>query len=258
MKIPLFSFFTSMFPERMEVLEYTGKFEVELRAFPGSTSRKLFFSLTCFRLYVRKRLSLGILRLTLSWPIWTKFPVYVAMSLDPRTSPNEHSRTNISAKLGEGVNFLNSFNPFILKTIKDIESQKVSSWCNMGRPTKLILNVFSIFLSVFEMFWKIMGSNQFVRGQGFQKSLDVCRKTWLHLFFQLEIESPLDSLQLVGLIFPQEEGRGCFFVIFRRPAGMSQLRKVRKKSVKIWPGKVKENCFKVGKKFRFWQIFLLP
>jgi len=43
--------FTSMFVERMEVLEYRQKFEVELRTFPDSTNtetpRKLFFSLTC-------------------------------------------------------------------------------------------------------------------------------------------------------------------------------------------------------------------
>jgi len=40
-----------MFVERMEVLEYRQKFEVELSIFPDSTntetSRKLVFSLTC-------------------------------------------------------------------------------------------------------------------------------------------------------------------------------------------------------------------
>jgi len=43
--------FTSMFVERMEVLEYRQIFEVELSTFPDSTnnetSRKLVFSLTC-------------------------------------------------------------------------------------------------------------------------------------------------------------------------------------------------------------------
>ena len=47
----LLSIFTSMFVERMEVLEYCRKFEVELSTFPDSTntetSRKLVFSLTC-------------------------------------------------------------------------------------------------------------------------------------------------------------------------------------------------------------------
>ena len=40
-----------MFVERMEVLEYRQKFEVEIRTFPDSTNtetpRKLVFSLTC-------------------------------------------------------------------------------------------------------------------------------------------------------------------------------------------------------------------
>jgi len=43
--------FTSMFVERMEVLEYRQKFELELSTFPDSTNtktpRKLVFSLTC-------------------------------------------------------------------------------------------------------------------------------------------------------------------------------------------------------------------
>ena len=42
---------TSMFVERMEVLEYRQKFEVELSTFPDSTNtetpRKLVYSLTC-------------------------------------------------------------------------------------------------------------------------------------------------------------------------------------------------------------------
>ena len=49
---PPWVFFTSMFVERMEVLEYRQKFEVELTStFPDSsnteTPRKLVFSLTC-------------------------------------------------------------------------------------------------------------------------------------------------------------------------------------------------------------------
>ena len=48
--------FTSMFVERMEVLEYRQKFEVELSTFPDSTNtttpRKLVFSLTCVCLSV--------------------------------------------------------------------------------------------------------------------------------------------------------------------------------------------------------------
>jgi len=43
--------FTSMFVQRMEVLEYRQKIEVELSTFPDSTNtetpRKLDFSLTC-------------------------------------------------------------------------------------------------------------------------------------------------------------------------------------------------------------------
>jgi len=48
--------FTSMFGERMEVLEYRRKFEVELSTFPDSTNtetpRKVVFSLTCVCAYV--------------------------------------------------------------------------------------------------------------------------------------------------------------------------------------------------------------
>jgi len=48
--------FTSMFVERMEVLEYRQKFEVERSTFPDSTNtktpRKLVFSLTCVCLSV--------------------------------------------------------------------------------------------------------------------------------------------------------------------------------------------------------------
>ena len=51
-----FIIFTSMFVERMEVLEYRKKFEVELSTFPDSTNtktpRKLVFSLTCVCLSV--------------------------------------------------------------------------------------------------------------------------------------------------------------------------------------------------------------
>ena len=67
LNLPLF---TSMFVERMEVLEYRQKFEVELSTFPDSTNtktlRKLVFSLTCVclsvSLCVRKILSVDILR----------------------------------------------------------------------------------------------------------------------------------------------------------------------------------------------------
>ena len=68
----LFFLFTSMFVERMEVLEYRQKFEVELSTFPDSTNtetpRKLVFSLTCVcvclsvYMSVRKSLSVDILR----------------------------------------------------------------------------------------------------------------------------------------------------------------------------------------------------
>jgi len=61
--------FTFMFVERMKVLEYRQKFEVDLTStFPYSTkietSRKLVFSLTCMCvcLSVRKSLSVDILR----------------------------------------------------------------------------------------------------------------------------------------------------------------------------------------------------
>jgi len=112
--------FTSMFVERMEVLEYRQKFEVELSTFPDSTNtetpRKLVFSLTCVRvsvclsvclpaclsvsvclsvcLSVPKSLSVDILRN--SRPIWMKISVCVVIGVESRTSPNQYNRTIIS------------------------------------------------------------------------------------------------------------------------------------------------------------------
>ena len=95
-----------MFVDRMEVLEYRQKFEVELSTFPDSTNtktpRKLVFSLTCVCLSVcpsvclcvRKSLSVDILRK--SWPIWMKITVYVAIGVESRTSPNQYNQTIIS------------------------------------------------------------------------------------------------------------------------------------------------------------------
>ena len=89
-----------MFLERMEVLEYRQKFEVELSTFPDSTNtempRKLVFSLTCVCvcLCVRKSLSVDILRT--STPIWMKIAVNVAIGVELRTSPNQYNRTIIS------------------------------------------------------------------------------------------------------------------------------------------------------------------
>jgi len=88
-----------MFVERMEVLEYRQKFEVELSTFPDSTNtetpRKLVFSLTCVCvcLPVWKRLPVDILRK--SWPISMKITVYVAIGVESRT-PNQYNRTIIS------------------------------------------------------------------------------------------------------------------------------------------------------------------
>jgi len=99
-----------MFVERMEVLEYRQKFEVELSTFPDSTitetPRKLVFSLTCvcvcvsvclsvgakkFRTDSQKSLSVDILRK--SRPIWMKITVYVATGVESGTSPNLNNRT---------------------------------------------------------------------------------------------------------------------------------------------------------------------
>jgi len=91
-----------MLVERMDVLEYRQKFEVELSTFPDSTntetSRKLVFSLTfvCLSvpLSVRKSSPVNILRT--SWPIWMKISVYVAIGLESKTSPSQYNRTSIS------------------------------------------------------------------------------------------------------------------------------------------------------------------
>jgi len=59
-----FFVFTFMFVERMQVLEYQQKFEVELSTFPDSTStktpRKRVFSLTSVYLCLQKSLSVDI------------------------------------------------------------------------------------------------------------------------------------------------------------------------------------------------------
>jgi len=53
-----------------------------------------------------------------------KITVYVAIGVESRTSPNQYNHTIISALFGEGGDFCNSSNPYISKTIKDIEKQK--------------------------------------------------------------------------------------------------------------------------------------
>jgi len=86
-----------MFVERMEVLDYRQKFEVELSTFPDSPNtespRKLVFSLTCVCLSVRKSLSVDILRK--GWLICMKIMVYVAIGVESKTSPNQYNRTII-------------------------------------------------------------------------------------------------------------------------------------------------------------------
>ena len=81
-----------MFVERMELLEYRQKFEVELNTFPDSnnieTPRKLVFNLTCVSVCL-----CDILRK--SWPSWMKITVYVAIGVESRTSPNQYNRTII-------------------------------------------------------------------------------------------------------------------------------------------------------------------
>ena len=62
---------TSMFIERMEVLEYRQKFEVELSTFPDSTNtetpRKLVFSLTCVCVCVCVCLSVCVCEKVCQW-----------------------------------------------------------------------------------------------------------------------------------------------------------------------------------------------
>jgi len=90
-----------MFVERMEVLEYRQKFEVELSTFPESTStetpRKLVFSLTCVCL------SVCVCEKVCQWISYErvdrfcmKIAVYVAIGVESRTSPNQYNRTIIS------------------------------------------------------------------------------------------------------------------------------------------------------------------
>jgi len=71
-------FFTSMFVERMEVLECRQKFEVELSTFLDSTNtetrRKLVFSLTCVCVCVRDvRFPIRSREIDLSGPIFRSF-----------------------------------------------------------------------------------------------------------------------------------------------------------------------------------------
>ena len=89
-----------MFVERMEVLEYRQKFEVELSTFPDSnnteTPRKLVFSLTCVSVCLCVQKSLSVATLRKGWPIWVEITVYVAIGVESRTSPNQYNRTIIS------------------------------------------------------------------------------------------------------------------------------------------------------------------
>jgi len=51
-----------------------------------------------------------------------KITVYVSIGVESRTSPNQYNRTIISPYFVEGGDFLNSLNPYISKTMKDIKN----------------------------------------------------------------------------------------------------------------------------------------
>jgi len=67
----------------------------------------------------------------------------------------------------------NSLNPYISKTIKDIEKKRRRSRRKIGRSTNLIPYIFSISETGFEIFRKNCFWKNFVRCYGFLKRLDL-------------------------------------------------------------------------------------
>jgi len=158
----------------------------------------MFVCLSVF-LSVRKGLSVDIFRR--SWPIWMKITVYVAIGVESRTSHNQYNRTFISPNFRERDDFCNSLNPYISKTIKDIEKQRTSCRCKIWRSQDLTLYTFSISLTVFEIFRKNCFWKTFVRGKGSQKRLDLGQNTFKIFALTGNRKSPLNGT--VGVMFPQ-------------------------------------------------------
>ena len=77
----------------------------------------------------------------------------------------------IPPNLGRGW-FLHSLKPYVSKTIKDIEKQRKASRRKIWWYTNLILYIFSISVTVFEIFWKNCLKKI---GQG----LGVAKTSWL-------------------------------------------------------------------------------
>jgi len=159
--------FTSIFVERMEVMEYRQKFEVELSTFPDSpnteTPRKLVFSLTCVSVCLCEKVCQWIsyervyrfgwkLRCMLQLASNREPPL--TSTIGPLFPPN----------LGRGVICailwtLISRKPWKISKnrgdLVDVNFQDLKIW---------FFTFFSISLTVFEIFWKNSLWKKFVRG----------------------------------------------------------------------------------------------
>ena len=159
------SFLTSMFVERMEVLEYCQKFIVELSTFPDSdstnteTPRKLlfFFSLTCaclsFCLCEKVCQWISCKRVDrFGWKFWCMLQLASNQKQKPPITstigpilPPKSEREMIFAILWTLI----SRKPF-KRSKKKRRPYRRKLW----RSTHLILYIFSISLTVFIIFWK--------------------------------------------------------------------------------------------------------
>jgi len=152
----------------MEVLEYPQKFEVEPSTFPDSTNtekqRKLVFSL---QVCVSVCLCENVCQWISYYERVDRFGWILRCMLQLATNREPPLTSTIGSlfppNLGRGVIFFNSLNPYISKTIKDIEKQRPCRR-KIWRSTNFILYIFSIFPTVFEIFWKNCSWKNFVRG----------------------------------------------------------------------------------------------
>jgi len=157
----------------MEVLEYLQTFEVELiSTFPDSTitetPRKLVVSLTCVCVW---GVSVCLSDKVCQWISYKRvdrfgWKLRCILQLASNREPLLIKTIGPLFPLiwGGGGDFCNSLNPYISKTIKDIGKQRRHDRRNIWRSTNFIRYIFSISLTIFEIFWKNCFWNKFVRG----------------------------------------------------------------------------------------------
>jgi len=161
-----------MFVERMEVLEYRPKFEVELSTFPDSTNietqRKLVFSLTCVSVSLCDKVCQWISYQTVDRLGW-KLRCMLQLASNREPPMTSTIGPLFPPNLGRGW-FLQFFEPLYLENQKRYRKIEYTSRRKISRSTNLIPYIFSISLTVFEIFWKKTAFEKSFQGLGVAKT----------------------------------------------------------------------------------------